>query len=347
MIRTTRLLALFVAIVGVQSLSGQEPKKQPAKVQPVLGDFKSIDADKKTITVETGLGRKKEIKSFPLADSVEVKLQMKPDLLKLSDLIPGDLLSLTLDSESKNVTSIGVEAARIPRGTIKEIDLEKKIAVIMVPRTAHAPGEKRFGENEERRLPLGDNLTVEKYFRTVPIGDVKPGMVALAYLGDDRKSVSRMIVADMNGPQSSNGRVQAFDATKRTITVHFGSLAKSTTYTVAENAAIKILDTQGHLTDLVTGTIMFFYYEKETIIALRVSQPLSRRGNIAKLDLQKSVINIKIYDETITCAITPETKIRQSLKDITVANLKEGQEVDVQLSADKKIAESITVSHKD
>jgi predicted RNA-binding protein len=431
MIRATRLVALFVAIIGVHSLLAQEPKKELPKGLPTFGDFKSIDLDKKTITVETGFGTRKETKTFPLADRFDIRAtrntaMLKPadiavgdrlaltidatsqkvteiriskgaavieaprgafkevdlvkktitivtgtggfggggigkqedksfplgdsivfnvgfkkdELIKLTDLIPGDQLALTLDPASKKVTQISVQAAR-PSGTIKEIDVEKKFIVI----------EPLLGKGQEVRLPLGDKVTVEKYFRNIPIGEVKPGMHAFVTLGDDRKSVSHMMITENNAVRLLLGNIQAIDAAKRTITIGnvpntgFGGRPpkEPITYKIAENAGIKIAGMDGKLTDLETGINITAFAEKDTIVGLSVLFSTGRHGTIAKIDVKTSTVTIKVYDETVTCVVTLDTKIQQSRKDIALADLKEGQEVTFKLSADKKKTESITV----
>lgn len=323
-----------------------------AVIEAPRGAFKEVDVVKKTITIDTGesrfgfggfggVGGKGEVKSYPLGDSIEFSVGFrKADQFKLNDLIVGDQLSLTLDPESKKVTRISVQAAH-PNGTIKSIDLEKKTLVIGPTR----------GDGPETRWPLGEKVTVEKYFRVIPLSDVKPGIRVSVTLGEDRKTVSRMVISEDNGPRLVLGQIQALDTTKRTITVArpviggFGGLKPEppVTYKIAENAAIKVNGAEGKLTDLATGITIDAFAETDTIIGISVFSFTGRRGTIEKVDVKASTVTIRVFDETITCAITLNTKIRGERKESALADLKEGQEVTFMLSADKKSAESIMV----
>ena len=214
---------------------------------------------------------------------------------------------MTLDPESKKVTRIAVTAANLPRGTIKEIDLKKKTMDIAPVR------------GESFSVLLGDKVTVEKYFRTIPISDVKPGMVVSVGLGDDRKTVNRMTISDRNGVQLTLGRIKSLDAAKRTITIDrptFGTLKpmEPITYKVAEEAAIMLSGENAKFADLETGTNVNFYVDMDTIVGLSNLFTAGRFGTISKVDVKTSTVTIKVYDENVTCVVDLNTKIRQVRK---------------------------------
>ena len=93
-------------LASVQSLAAQE-KKDPTPNLPVSGNLKSVDEQKKTITIESGFGKKKETNTYPLADSVEVRfLRVNSEAIKLSDLQADERINLILDPDSKKVVRV-------------------------------------------------------------------------------------------------------------------------------------------------------------------------------------------------------------------------------------------------
>ena len=258
-------------------------------------------------------------------------------MLKLGDIVRGDQVTLTFHAESKKVTSIAVQPGRIPSGVIKSIDLDKKSLVI---------GSTR-GKDMETTIQWGESVVIEKYFRTIKPADLKPGMHINATMGDDRKTVSRMLITEANGPQLLIGRIQAIDAAKRMIKIDAQNFAKpgeKKALKVANDAAIKIGGKEGKLTDLATGVLVTAFAENDSVVGLSTSSGTLRYANIARIDLEKSTITLKIYDENITASVTAMTRVREGLREIKLKDLKEGQEVTFTLSADQKSFENVSVS---
>lgn len=408
MVIVSRSLALIFAITGVAALSAQQPKRELPKVLPVFAEFKSIDVEKKTITIETQ--DRKQSKSYPLADSfevthsngaklkptdlsrgdlialtidpeskkvtsigiptrsnatrgafkevnlekntitieireneaatfllanfVEIRLVSKQNLLELSDLIKGDKLTLTFDATTNKVKRIVVEPAFVPPGTIKEIDLEKRIIVISPNRAPET----------ESRWPLGKPLTVTMNLREFPIGDVKPGMQVTASLGDDRKTIARLSVRDSaeRGNKVTPANLRAVDAEKRTITIAT-SKEPSITLKVPENTVVKIKDKEGKLSDLPVGTTVLLMIEKDTVLSVFAYAPHIRSGIISNIDLTKNRIAFKVWGESVECTLNAKTKIQQVLTLLKPKDLKEGQVVTFEVAADKKSLTSIII----
>ena len=145
----TRLscLVAVVAMASVAPLNAQEPKKEPAKGGADVGVIKSIDLDKKQVTIEIALRHNKgTMATHTLADAVTVMRLFSKDEVKLSDLAAGDRIILTLDRVSMKVTQITVGPAKVRssaarsahKGTFKSIDADKKTIMIEI-------GESRFG----------------------------------------------------------------------------------------------------------------------------------------------------------------------------------------------------------
>jgi hypothetical protein len=247
-------LALSADQKTVEALVAEEPSVQ--------GVLKSVDAAKNTLTVGQGGGREPvaEETTYALAPHAEIavddgrgrRLSIKE--AKLTELVPGAMVTLRLSVDRKHVHSVIAEGANL-YGLVKAVDPAKNTVTLAVrpPRGDDA--------GEERVLPVaGDALVLLDdgkgrllSLKQGKLGDVPVGAAAAAKLSPDQSQVMSLRA---EGP-TVTGLLKVADPAKGTITITQprgrGEEPEEKTFTVAGDARVLSEGAAAKLGDLKAG----------------------------------------------------------------------------------------------
>jgi hypothetical protein len=257
-------LAAGDVVTLVLAADGKTVEALAAEGPTLQGLLKSVDAAKRTLTLEQGSrGRgadTAEEKTFTVAAQAEVVIddgrgrRWSLHEGKLADLSAGALVSVRLSLDQKQVELIMAQGPMM-RGTLKAVDAGKREVTIAVP-----TGD-RDGGMEERTYTVAEGAAVladvgsSRFLsmRARKLADLPAGSQVTVKLAVDGQSV-RAIQAE--GP-TVIGTVKAVDAGKRTITVTVGATrteaGEDRTFAVAASATIHVDGAERQLADVPAG----------------------------------------------------------------------------------------------
>jgi hypothetical protein len=364
---------VFAAIVLSEGLVyGQFfPGRGPARTD-LRGTVKTIDANAGTITVATGDGRQSaNEKSYYLAKDVEVALSdggTRRALFlfkegKLSDLVTGTIVNLTLSADQTKVDSILAEGPSL-RGVLKGVNIDQKTLTVTVPM-------QRDQEPEERTLAIASGAEVvvddgrgrRLSLKEAKLSDLVPGTFLQLALSVDQKQV---LSVQAEGP-SLQGTVQSLNPDKNEITLTMfprrgGEEPAERTVVLAEDALVLLDDGRGRRLSIKEGKLSEIPIGSSASVRLTADQ---KRATVVRAEgpvLQALIRAIDPNAGTVTIAQragrgeNPEEKQLSLAKDVRVviqgneAKLTDVKIADngpfamLRLSLDQKSVQSLFVS---
>ena len=180
--------------------------------------------------------------------------------------------------------------------------------------------------------------------------DGKPGKLADVPVGG--ASVTLKLSADQttafsiqaSGP-SAGGEVAAADAAKNTLTLAIN--AEEKTCTVTKDAKVEIDGKPGNLADVAVGysVILHLTVDGKAVWSIQATGPLSG-GDVKAVDAAKNTLTVTNQLGEQTFDVAKDINIVIDGKSGKFAHLKEGMEVGLRLSVDKKTVVSITAKDK-
>jgi hypothetical protein len=175
----------------------------------VYGTVKSVDADKKTLTVRVG-GKDKNVTetTYALAADTTILLPATGKTQvpgKLSDLSEGINVVLTMSADQKTVASITLQPPSIS-GEVKAVDASKNTITITVKdKQAQQVSEKTYAISPEAQvmLPGGEK---GKPAPTAKLTDVTAGAHVNLRLTMDQKTVLGIMIQAAQAPPGNKGQ---------------------------------------------------------------------------------------------------------------------------------------------
>ena len=307
------LLTIAICLSSATQVQAQREREAPRR--EVRGVVKSVDGAK-SITIAVGAESREAAtaeQNYALAKNVEVVVGSggpggRGGLfkeVKLTDLAPGNRVSLSLAADEKSVESVVAEGATI-RGQLKAVDAAKKTVIIVMGGGRERPGE-------EKELSVADNAEIAvdegrgRRFsaREAKLGDLAAGALVTAWLSLDGKQVHAAVA---EGP-THFGTIKAVDAAKKTVTLitrpgRGDDPAEEQSLTVAEDAVILLDDGRGRrlsvkeakLANVMVGAAANarLSVDQNFVMMLRVEGP-SVFGALKAVDADKGTLVIAIF----------------------------------------------------
>ena len=208
---------------GADPVKPVKPGEKPAKpdVKKAGGfsvTFKSVDADKGTITVTATKGDTSVDRTIPLAKDAKVSIDGKE--AKLADLKAGIRISVKLGDDKTTAVVIGSEGATLI-GDLKEVASDQKSVKVTV--TVYAiKGDKNSAKTEEKTVKIGeDTKIVVDGQKNTTVADLKAGSsVAVQVSADGERALVISSPAKDGGDGTIlMGELKEVDAAKKTVKV--------------------------------------------------------------------------------------------------------------------------------
>ncbi|GBD35899.1 hypothetical protein HRbin36_01014 [bacterium HR36] len=247
-------IALTTALVAAWMLTGtlwaDKKKEAPVDASTVTARVKSVDAAKSTLTVliASKNGEKRvEEKTFTLRPQTRigwiVGKGQEPKPAKLSELQPGDQITLHLSADGKEVEAVDALPPTL-HGAIRAIAADRR-TITVGGKGKDGPADYEVIVPAEAKILLSDGLSKNEAPKEGKLTDLSEGLFVSVALGLDRKTAQ---VVHAQGP-SVSGTVRGFDTGTRTLTIQVkqdGQLVEKT-YRLAANARIEGDVTPGEL----------------------------------------------------------------------------------------------------
>jgi hypothetical protein len=256
------LVTILLAADGttVESVIGEGPT--------VRGVVKSVDAEKRGITIATatrgsrerGEAPAEETKTYTLAPKAEIALDdgrgrtFSVKEAKISELPQGALVTLRVSVDQKDVFSVLAEGPSIA-GIVKAVDAGKNTLTLAgrgAGRGEDAGADQTFEVSPDAEVLIDDGKGRLLSIKEAKLGDLIPGVMVMGKLSPDQK---QLVIIRGEGPQVG-GVIKSVDAGKRTLTFEGRKARGDTpeeegkTYTIARDARILIDGKDSKLADI-------------------------------------------------------------------------------------------------
>ncbi len=191
-------------------------------VPEVRGVVKLLDIKANSLVLGVGEGRgaADAEKTFTLAKNVEIAIGAGPGRVgalkegKLTDLVEGTRVGLSLSKDQKLVESIGLELP-VVRAKIKEIDAEKKTLTLTTGGRDGAADERSYAVATDAEIAVDDGRGKRFSIREVKLGELARGAYVMAVLSIDKKQIHAVVA---EGP-SLSGTIKSVDLKKKALTI--------------------------------------------------------------------------------------------------------------------------------
>lgn len=264
-LKECKLTDLTPGVTVTLALSADEKSVDAviAEGPSVRGVLKSVDAEKKTITVTTqirrGEGRgevETEEKTYSVAPTAEIGVddgrgrRFSVKEAKLTDLAQGSYVMLSLSVDQKQAAVVLAEGPNV-YGAVKAVDAGKNtITVTVQGGRAEDAQEKTFDVAKDTLTLLDDNRDRRLSLKEGKLADIPVGSGIQLKLSADQKFVTMLRVQGPNIP----ALLKAVNADKGTVTiltrVARGDTAEEKTLNVAKDVRVLIEGKSAKLTDV-------------------------------------------------------------------------------------------------
>lgn len=245
----------------VESIIGEGPT--------LRGVLKSVDAEKRTVTIATSGGRggrergeapAEETKTFALAARAEIAVDdgrgkaFSVKEAKIADLPQGSLVTVRISVDQKEAYGILAEGPGVS-GEVKAVDAGKNTLTLAGRaggRGEDAAADQTFEVSPDAEVIIDDGKGRLLSVKAAKLGDLLPGNMVMGKLSPDQKQI---VIVRGEGP-SVNGVIKSVDAEKRTLTFEGRKARGDTpeeegkTYTIARDARILIDGKDSKLNDI-------------------------------------------------------------------------------------------------
>lgn len=365
-IRTGALVLGAVVLLAGFATPTFAQRGAPAPRTDVRGVVKSVDAEKGTITVMAGDARTApEEKTFTLVKGAEVAAGDGIGRrgffreIKLGDIKPGALVSLTLSADQKTVESVAAEGPQV-RGVVKSVSADSNSITLVVPPAARGeePSEKTYVVATSAEVGIDDGRGRRFSVKEGKLADIAPGSQVTLWLGVDQRFVQAILAE----APAVFGILKSSDINKGTVTVTTapgrGGEPEEQTLELAKDAVVVLDDgrgrrlsvKEGKLADVPDGSTVFLRLlaDKKAVTLLRAEGP-QLPGMLKAVDTAKGTITVATRQR----GAEPEEKTYPVAKDARVLvdgrpgkleDLKpadDGPFVQLRLSLDQKAVQAV------
>jgi RNA polymerase sigma factor (sigma-70 family) len=300
-----------------QFIDARTARQLQANGPQYSGTIKSVDPEKRTITVEIA----NEEKTFVVATDANISSDSIVCPLSPIKLPAGAMIQLGLRVDQNTVQTISAAGPAV-NGTVKAVDLAKSTITV-----------------NDRTYPVAADANIGIDWKPGKLAGLPPGCNVSMALRVDGKTVGRI---QANGP-SDFGRVKAVDVEKKTITV--SGNPENRTYLVLPETVIRIDDKPGTLADIAVGSRLHALNARvdgKTADSINAYGPEYHHVAVGSVDPAKNTIH---FDDTApkdlagkTFAVARDTQIKVDGKRGKLADVPAGAFVNFQLSVDRQTA---------
>ena len=373
-------LAVAAAFVMSRAPAQDRGGRGPGGTE-VRGTVKTVDTAGMKITIavpparDAGRDAPATETTFSLAKDVEVALGSGfgrgGEFFregKLSHLVPGTMVSLTLAGDKKTVDSILAEEP-ILRAKLKSVDAGKNTLTVLV--AGRGGREREAAREEERTFPVAKDAEIVadegrgRFFalKEIKLADLTEGALLTLRLSLDKKTVHNVLA---EGPTLS-GAIKELDARKKTLTLTIreargDDAGETMTVTVPEGTLILLDDGRGRRLSIKPGKLADVPVGGVAVIRLTVDQQFATSVRVQGSTLAGLLKGVDETKGNITIAIPkgrgedPEEKTLKLAKkvrtiidgrDAKLADLKitdDGPQVQLRMSLDQKSVQAIMTS---
>lgn len=366
------LLAAAIAITGFAPAQAQRDGRPPARAE-VSGVLKAVDSVAGTITITTFEGRQQPggDKTFSLAKDVEIVVASAGGRralfrqAKLTDLVAGVRVGLTLSADQKSVDGIVAEGPTV-RAIVKSADATNNSLTVTLPPSRAGRGEPATAEEKTYTLAAGAEIAVDDgrgrvySVKEAKLTDLAGGSFVNLRLTTDQKQIQAVLAEGL----TLSGTIKGIDLTAKTITLTLSpgrgnDAAEERTISVDADAQLLVDDGKGRrlsvkeakLAELPVGSIanVRLSVDQKSATTVRAEGP-SQFGLIKAVDPAKNTLTLAIGRGR---GENPDEKTLEVAKDVRVvidgntaklADIKveeRGPFAQVRLSLDQKTVQAI------
>jgi len=374
------LVVAAAGFVWSQAAAQERGGRGPGGTE-VRGAVKSVDAAGMKITIAVPPGRDEardaphKETTFSLAKDVEVAVGSSFGRGagvfregKLSQLLPGTMVSLTLTADKKTVDSILAEEPTV-HGKIKSVDAGKNTITVLSGGGRRSREQPQDGEEHTYTVDKDAEIVVDegrgRFFavKEIKLADLAEGALVTMRLSLDKKSVHNILA---EGPTIA-GTIKELDAGKKTFTLvvrapRGDDAGETVTVNVPEGTLILLDDGRGRRLSIKAGKLADVPVGAAAVVRLTPDQQFATTVRVQGPTLAGVLKSVDAAKGNITIAIPrgrgedPEEKSLNLAKNIrtiidgreaNLADLKiteDGPAVQLRMSLDQKTVQAIMTS---